>query len=111
MRNKNQPSSGVSNVASADGPRAFPILEAFSRIGVKPVKGYELIQQGELETFVIGRRRYATAYAITAFLERCIARSKETSAQRAKKVAAATRASLLARSKESSAQRARKECP
>jgi hypothetical protein len=85
-----------STIASG-GPQAYPILEAFSRIGVKPVKGYELIEHGELQTFLIGRRRYATADAITAFLDHCIAKSKETAAQRAKKVAAATKASLRSR--------------
>jgi hypothetical protein len=81
-----------------DGPRAFPIREAFARIGVKLLKGYELVSSGELQTFCIGRRRYATADAITAFLERCIERSKEeTGAQRAGKVANATKASLVSR--------------
>ena len=80
-----------------DGPRAFPIREAFKRIGVKSLKGYELINSGQLQTFCIGRRRYATAEAITAFIERCIAASKESDAQRGQKVAKATKASLLSR--------------
>lgn len=80
-----------------DGPRAFPIREVFTRIGVKSLKGYELVNSGELQTFCIGRRRYATAEAITAFLERCIANSRETAAQRREKVAKATMASLVKR--------------
>jgi hypothetical protein len=80
-----------------DGPRAFPILEAFGRIGVAPVTGYELIKSGALQTYCIGRRRYATSEAVAAFLERCVAKSRETAAQRARKVEAATRASLRSR--------------
>jgi hypothetical protein len=81
-----------------DGPRAFRILEVFSRIGVQAVKGYQLINNGELETFLIGRNRYATEEAVRAFLDRCIQRSKrETAAQRARKVSAATKASLRSR--------------
>ena len=81
----------------SDGPRAYPIMEAFDRIGVGHVRGYELVNSGELQTFCIGRRRYATADAITAFLERCIAKSRETAAERAAKVAEATKASLVSR--------------
>src|SRR5688572_10175726 len=91
------PAVSFSSIAT-DGPRAYPILDAFSRIGIQPVKGYELIRNGELETFLIGRNRYATEEAIRALLQRCIERSmKESAAQRAGKVAAATKASLRSR--------------
>lgn len=102
---KHHPAAPVASHATivTDGPRAFPILAAFDRIGVGHVRGYELIKTGELQTFCIGRRRYATAEAITAFLERCIATSKETVAQRAKKVAAATKASLRSRAERAAA--------
>jgi hypothetical protein len=86
-----------------DGPRAFPIREAFTRIGIKTLKGYELVNSGELQTFCIGRRRYATAEAIRAFLERCIAKSRETDPERARKVAAATKASLRSRAQRATA--------
>jgi hypothetical protein len=84
---------------AGDGPRAFRILDAFERIGIGRVQGYAFIKNGELTTFLIGRRRYATAEAITAFLERRIAESNETAAQRAGKVAAATKARLRKRTK------------
>jgi len=82
---------------ASDGPRAFPIQEAFRRISVGRVKGYELIKRGELQTFYIDGRQYATAEAITTFFERRIAESKQTAAQRAQKVAKATQASLISR--------------
>ena len=100
MRSKSSPTpqnSGGLSDAVADGPRAFPIREAFERIGVSPVTGYLLIKTGELESFLIGRRRFATAGAVASFLERCIAKSQETAANRAKKTAEATKASLAAR--------------
>ena len=91
------PSVSFSAVAS-DGPRAYPILDAFSRIGVQPVKGYQLIKNGELDTFLIGRKRYATEEAIRAFLQHCIEKSMhDNAAKRAKKVSAATKASLRSR--------------
>ena len=97
MRSNNQ-QQPASQGSTDGGPRAYPILETFSRIGVQPVKGYELIKAGELETFLIGRNRYATEEAIRTFLQRCIEKSmKDTAAQRAKKVAAATKASLRSR--------------
>lgn len=83
--------------AISDGPRAFPILEGFNRMSLSYVKGYELIKAGELQTYCVGRRRYVTAEAIAAFLKRCIAKSEETAAQRAAKVAKATKASLVSR--------------
>src|SRR6187431_715712 len=87
--------SGAHATAASDGPRAFPILEAFRRIRVSSVKGYELIKTGELQSYLVGRRRYATAQALGAFVERRIAESKETAAQRARKVAKATEKSLV----------------
>ena len=90
--------SAVSNATSAiDGPRAFPILEAFERLSVGHVQGYALIRRGELTTYLIGRRRYCTAEEIRGFLERRIAASKKTDMRRAQKVAKATKASLISR--------------
>ena len=84
-------------IHTGDGPRARPIQEAFKRIGIRRGRGYELVASGELETFLIGRRRYATDEAIQAFFDRRIAESKETATQRAKKVSKATQASLMSR--------------
>jgi hypothetical protein len=81
----------------SDGPQAFPIMEAFNRIGVGRVKGYELVNSGELQTFLIGSRRYATSEAIRTLFRRRIAISARTAAQRAEKVAKATQASLVSR--------------
>lgn len=92
------PAAPQNEKVAIDGPRAFPILTAFERIGVRPSKGYALIASGELETFLIGRNRYATAEAIGAFLQLCVKRSMfETPDQRGRKVAAGVAASLAAR--------------
>jgi hypothetical protein len=41
-------------------PLSVPVLDGFEMIGVGTTKGYELVNAGIIETFVIGRRRYAT---------------------------------------------------
>jgi hypothetical protein len=38
----------------------IPILDAFDMLGVGVTKGYELISDGQIDTVLIGRRRYAT---------------------------------------------------
>jgi hypothetical protein len=37
-----------------------PVLDAFDRLGVGVAAGYKLIDQGLLDTVLIGRRRYVT---------------------------------------------------
>lgn len=82
------------------GPRAFPILEAFSRLGISTFKGYELIDAGELKTYMIGRKRFITQRDLDAFIQRQLGRSmKETAAARAKKVASPTTASVDSRTR------------
>lgn len=51
-------------------PRAVPPKAAFQIIGVGATKGYELLAQGELESFTIGRARRVTVASIDAFVER-----------------------------------------
>jgi hypothetical protein len=41
-------------------PILIPILDAFDMLGVGVTKGYELISDGQIDTVLIGRRRYAT---------------------------------------------------
>ncbi len=49
---------------------AYPIPEAADLLGVGYVKVYELIREGELETFRVGRRRLCSAAAIQRYIER-----------------------------------------
>jgi len=83
------------SVIASAGPRAFPIREVFQRLGVSQVTGYQLIKRGELETYMLGRRRFATADALAAFFERRIATSNDEPEDRAKRTAKATAASLV----------------
>lgn len=84
--------------AVPDGPRAFPMPEARSRLGVGPTKMADLVREGELQTFLIGRCRYITAEELQGFINRQIDLArKESIAERAKKVSAATKASLRSR--------------
>jgi hypothetical protein len=41
-------------------PILIPILDAFDMLGVGITKGYELVNAGQINTVLIGRRRYAT---------------------------------------------------
>lgn len=70
-----------------DAGPAFPVLEGFKHIGVGATKGYELVNGGELQTFLIGQRRYVTKQAIQRFINKCIAASlKDSRKDRARKV-------------------------
>ena len=72
------------------GPRGYPIREAFERIGLRPTKGQELVNTGELETYLIGNRRFATAEAIERVIKaRIAATMNESPEDRANKVAKA----------------------
>ena len=51
-------------------PLAYPFRTAFQMIGVGPVKGYELINSGQLKTFKIGSKRMASADELRAFIAR-----------------------------------------
>ena len=55
---------------SVISPVAFPIRTAFQMLGVSPVKGYDLLGAGELNTYTVGRRRYASLTAIKDFIAR-----------------------------------------
>ena len=41
-------------------PILIPVLDAFDMLGVGVTKGYDLINTGQIDTVLIGRRRYAT---------------------------------------------------
>jgi hypothetical protein len=41
-------------------PMLVPILDAFDMLGIGITKGYELVNTGQINTVLIGRRRYAT---------------------------------------------------
>ena len=72
------------------GVHSYPIKEAFDRLGVGDVKGYGLINSGELESFTIGRRRYVTEAALQRFIQNRVAESlNERLEDRAKRVAKA----------------------
>ncbi len=67
--------------------RAHPIKKAFDRLGVGDVKGYGLVNSGELESFRIGRRRYVSEAALQRFIQTRVAESlNERPEDRARKV-------------------------
>lgn len=79
------------------GVRNWPILEGFHRLGVKTSKGYELIKQGELRTFKIGRYRLVSDEELRRFTQRRIeASAKEMPADRARKAEGVVRARAAA---------------
>ena len=45
-------------------PLLIPVLDAFDILGVGVTKGYELVNTREIETVLIGRRRYATCESV-----------------------------------------------
>ena len=84
---KQQGSSLNPALAARDGVRAYPIREAFERIGIKATNGYQLIKDGELETFTIGRFRYCTEAELQRFIQNRIEQARnESGADRARKV-------------------------
>lgn len=70
----------------AQSKLAHPILEAFDLIGVSPTTGYELIKPGpqgepaKIQTFLIGRRRYASAESVQSFIRARIEEAQKESA-------------------------------
>jgi hypothetical protein len=50
-------------------PLAVPLLDGFSMVGVGVTKGYELVAQGRIRTFYLGRRRYAVVESLEQLLE------------------------------------------
>lgn len=55
-------------------PLAVSPKEAFAAIGVGVTKGYELINSGELESFMLGRSRRVTTESVRAFVNRQLER-------------------------------------
>lgn len=83
------PTAGTPTAATV---QSYPILEVFRRLSVKVTKGYELVDSGELETFMIGRYRYATEEALRRFIEKRLDEARnESAAKRADKVKAAVK--------------------
>lgn len=58
-------------------PLAVPPKVGFGMIGVGVTKGYELINDGELETFKVGRATQITTASLEAFIARCLAKQQE----------------------------------
>lgn len=56
--------------------RAVSMSEAQRRIGTARPTMYNFIRSGELETFVVGRRRFTTDRAISNFIARRIEASR-----------------------------------
>lgn len=55
-------------------PLAVSPKDAFAAIGVGVTKGYELINSGELESFMLGRSRRVTTESVRAFVARQLER-------------------------------------
>lgn len=55
---------------------SYPIDEAFDVIGVNRSMGYRLISEGKLESFRLGKRRYATRKACERCLELLVSDSQ-----------------------------------
>ncbi len=49
---------------------AYPIAEAFDQLGLTRTAGYAAISAGELKTYKVGRRRYATRSACLEYAQR-----------------------------------------
>ncbi len=48
---------------------AYPIDEGFALVGVARTRGYRAIADGELKTFMLGRRRMVSRRALEEFIE------------------------------------------
>ncbi|WP_043758366.1 MerR family transcriptional regulator [Imhoffiella purpurea] len=57
---------------------AYPLDVGLKKIAVGRTKGYELIEEGELETYTVGSRRYVTHAALERFIANRIAAERET---------------------------------
>jgi hypothetical protein len=60
-------------------PILVPVLDAFDMLGVGVTNGYHLINTGQIDTVLIGRRRYATRESLQrlAGLEEDVAAQKQ----------------------------------
>lgn len=58
-------------------PLAVPPKTGFAMLGIGMTKGYELINNGTLETFRLGRARRITTASIKALMERQLAESRQ----------------------------------
>ena len=46
----------------------YPVREAFDALRVSPPTGYRLIASGELQTYMIGARRYVSGAELARFI-------------------------------------------
>lgn len=58
-------------------PIAVPPKDAFAAIGVGVTKGYQLINEGALDAFKVGRATRITTASIEAFVARSVAQHRE----------------------------------
>jgi hypothetical protein len=88
---------GVLTVIDVDGlrPLLIPAVTAFKLIGVKPTKGWKLIQEKKLETVHIGPRCYVVVNSIERLVEEL--RQNAQAQEQRKGLAEATAASLASR--------------
>ncbi len=49
-------------------PLAYRADDAFDLLGISRTRGYEIIRQGELQTYIDGRRRMVTRRALEAYI-------------------------------------------
>lgn len=59
-------------------PIALKVKDAFDMIGVGITKGYQLINDGELESFKIGRSTRITMASVESYVEREVSRWKQS---------------------------------
>ena len=90
--------------SSNEGVRAYPIREAFDRIGIKQTRGFQLVKDRELETFTIGRFRYCTEAELQRFIQKRIEEARnESAADRARKVQKAVKGRARQRASQAAA--------
>lgn len=55
---------------------SYPLEDAFDLIGVNRSAGYNLMRDGKLETFKLGKRRFATRKACEKCVELLVSESR-----------------------------------
>jgi hypothetical protein len=65
------------NVSGDAPPISYPLDVGLKKISLGRTKGYELIDQGEIDTYTVGARRYVTHAELERFVERRIAAERE----------------------------------
>ena len=52
-----------------DQALAYPFREGKKLIGIKPINAYAILATGEMQTDIVGRRRYVTCDALKAYVD------------------------------------------